>query len=363
MSRNRRRKPSSRSSAPPRRAAETAAGATPAEPAARREFPHPGPIDEPVRIALSAAAREAMTAHARESLDAEVCGVLVGELCEDAEGTWVSARAAVRGTSTRRGGTHVTYTQETWRQIHETIDRDYPDLKIVGWYHSHPGFGVTFSDMDRFIQENFFSAPGQFALVMDPIGGEEAVCVNGSAGIVHVGRIWVDGRPLACRLPARDDEEEATEASGPRGADAPAAATGAVVRRLDALEQRLQQVLQALDEERSSRHTIRLAVGMLAAVALLIWIGFTLLEGLWAPPRPPERVHWFEVPVSIEGEEAILGVEIVKWQLPERLQEAYRQAIIEQFVEGVRRRQEAEREAAEAEAAEPPRAPPQENPP
>ena len=36
-------------------------------------------------------------------------------------------------------------------------------LKIVGWYHTHPGFGVEFSEMDLFIQQNFFGGPAQIA--------------------------------------------------------------------------------------------------------------------------------------------------------------------------------------------------------
>lgn len=41
----------------------------------------------------------------------------------------------------------------------------------MGWYHSHPGFGLFLSDYDAFIQQNFFGAPGQVALVVDPVEG------------------------------------------------------------------------------------------------------------------------------------------------------------------------------------------------
>ena len=45
--------------------------------------------------------------------------------------------------------------------------------KIVGWYHSHPGFGVFLSEHDLFIQQNFFSNPQQVAWVYDPHTDEE----------------------------------------------------------------------------------------------------------------------------------------------------------------------------------------------
>jgi hypothetical protein len=57
--------------------------------------------------------------------------------------------------------------------IYKIKDRDYPDERIVGWYHSHPGFGVFLSDHDTFIHKNFFSAPQQVAWVYDPHSDEE----------------------------------------------------------------------------------------------------------------------------------------------------------------------------------------------
>jgi hypothetical protein len=47
------------------------------------------------------------------------------------------------------------------------------DARIVGWYHSHPGFGVFLSDHDTFIHNNFFSSPQQVAWVYDPHSDEE----------------------------------------------------------------------------------------------------------------------------------------------------------------------------------------------
>ena len=43
-----------------------------------------------------------------------------------------------------------------------------PERIIVGWYHTHPGFGIFLSNMDAFIHENFFSFPWEPAYVFDP---------------------------------------------------------------------------------------------------------------------------------------------------------------------------------------------------
>jgi proteasome lid subunit RPN8/RPN11 len=70
-------------------------------------------------------------------------------------------------------GTHVTFTQDTWEHIYKVKDSEYPDDRIVGWYHSHPGFGVFLSDHDTFIHKNFFSSEQQVAWVYDPHSDEE----------------------------------------------------------------------------------------------------------------------------------------------------------------------------------------------
>ena len=46
------------------------------------------------------------------------------------------------------------------------------DLRIVGWWHSHPNFGCFLSSTDLHTQEFFFSEPYQVALVIDPIRDE-----------------------------------------------------------------------------------------------------------------------------------------------------------------------------------------------
>ena len=102
--------------------------------------------------------------HARAHSKTEVCGVLIGE---DASGT-IEIRASIEALNAAQAGTHVTFTQDAWEAIYRVKDELYPEERIVGWYHSHPGFGVFLSEHDMFIQQNFFSSPGQVAWVYDP---------------------------------------------------------------------------------------------------------------------------------------------------------------------------------------------------
>jgi proteasome lid subunit RPN8/RPN11 len=107
--------------------------------------------------------------HCRSSMKAEVCGVLIGT----EEDGMTTVQACIAGASAVQAGTHVTFTQDTWEHIYKVKDREYPELRIVGWYHSHPGFGVFLSDHDTFIHQNFFLSPQQVAWVYDPHSEEE----------------------------------------------------------------------------------------------------------------------------------------------------------------------------------------------
>src|SRR5215469_12242086 len=116
--------------------------------------------------------------HARSCSKTEVCGVLIGQ---DRDRR-VQIAACIKGENAEGAGAHVTFTQDTWEHIYKIKDEKYPDERIVGWYHSHPGFGIFLSEHDTFIHKNFFSSPGQIAWVYDPHSDEEG-CFG-----------WVDGQ-------------------------------------------------------------------------------------------------------------------------------------------------------------------------
>src|SRR4051794_991725 len=65
----------------------------------RRTFPGPRQADVLLRVALERSAYAELIAHAKESLEVEVCGVLVGQVCEDDAGRFVHVEAVIRGTA------------------------------------------------------------------------------------------------------------------------------------------------------------------------------------------------------------------------------------------------------------------------
>ena len=103
----------------------------------------------------------------RASKHAEVGGMFVGFLCWD-DGPFVVVEAAIEGKYTDNRSSSVTFTSQTWDYVHEQKDRLDPKLKIVGWYHTHPSFGVFLSKYDLFICRETFNAPFHIAYVFDP---------------------------------------------------------------------------------------------------------------------------------------------------------------------------------------------------
>jgi proteasome lid subunit RPN8/RPN11 len=131
--------------------------------------PEPAVAAAGPRVEVTSQVLRDIRQHARSSMNAEICGVLIGGV----QGEKTVVDASIQGEEARQGGSHVTFTQDTWTHIYKIKDAEYPDKRIVGWYHSHPGFGIFLSEHDTFIHKNFFSDPSQIAWVYDPHSDEE----------------------------------------------------------------------------------------------------------------------------------------------------------------------------------------------
>ncbi|HKB35144.1 MAG TPA: Mov34/MPN/PAD-1 family protein, partial [Gemmataceae bacterium] len=158
------------------------------------EVAFPGGRNQAFRVFFRPDAHDGIWKHAGETPSVEICGVLVGNLAKDADGPFVLVSNIIRGEAAANKFAEVTFTHETWAKINEQMDSQFKDLSIVGWYHSHPDFGVFLSDRDRFIQEHFFSGPGQVALVVDPVRRTEGVFVWEKGKPALAPHCWVGDR-------------------------------------------------------------------------------------------------------------------------------------------------------------------------
>jgi proteasome lid subunit RPN8/RPN11 len=114
---------------------------------------------------------DAIERHALRDTSVELGGILLGFECLDEQTgepfVWITR--AIEAKHYENTQASFTYTHDSWAEITRERDEKHPDLDIVGWYHTHPDFGIFLSGHDLFIHHNFFAQPLQVAYVVDPI--------------------------------------------------------------------------------------------------------------------------------------------------------------------------------------------------
>jgi proteasome lid subunit RPN8/RPN11 len=151
------------------------------------ERPFPGDGDERQRyfqVVCKRSVLKDIACHGHSSREIEVCGVLVGNVYRDEVGPYLFVEASIRGEFATNHAAQVTFTSATWSHIHDALEQHHSGQRIVGWYHTHPGFGIFLSGMDLFIHEHFFNLPWQVAYVYDPLRDEEGMF------------LWRQGKPV-----------------------------------------------------------------------------------------------------------------------------------------------------------------------
>lgn len=156
------------------------------------------PAGRGFRVCFAAAAHEAVWAHARGTLAAgeaikEIGGVLIGEVFRDEGGPFLEIKASIVAEHTRNEGTEVAFTPETWAQINRIKDSEHPDDRIVGWYHTHPNFGIFLSERDKFLHRTAFPQSWAVAYVVDPVQSLEGVFVWSAGEPKETAEYWVGG--------------------------------------------------------------------------------------------------------------------------------------------------------------------------
>jgi len=118
-------------------------------------------------IVISESIESEIEKHCFSETQVEVGGFLVGKI----EGEHTNVLAALPSLKAVSTQVNLTITHEAWSDALSDVEKNYSGMNIVGWYHSHPGFGLFLSEYDSFIQENFFVDPNHVALVVDPLEG------------------------------------------------------------------------------------------------------------------------------------------------------------------------------------------------
>lgn len=121
-----------------------------------------------VKVYIHQDTYNAIERFSRSDMNRELGSILLGEYSQYSNKMHVVISHHIEAKYTDATASTLTFTHETWDYVHKEHETLYPNQKILGWQHTHPGYGIFLSHYDIFIQENFFNLPFQVAYVVDP---------------------------------------------------------------------------------------------------------------------------------------------------------------------------------------------------
>jgi proteasome lid subunit RPN8/RPN11 len=129
------------------------------------------------RVYVLESAHKKMLHHVRQRLDVESGGILIGYpfRTPDSSTTFVVIIDIVVNKSNDRSSVHFTVSPEETLESRLLIEKKFPGLMSVGWYHSHPGLHVFLSSQDMTIVRSIYNASWNVAWVIDPINNTEGI--------------------------------------------------------------------------------------------------------------------------------------------------------------------------------------------
>lgn len=102
-----------------------------------------------------------------QDLRRERGGFLLGGVYFDTR-PYLEIRAFTPAEAAISAAASLRFTRETWIGLNKDIAAKFPNEKVLGWHHTHPGLGVFLSSYDLFIHKHFFPERWQIAVVVDP---------------------------------------------------------------------------------------------------------------------------------------------------------------------------------------------------
>jgi proteasome lid subunit RPN8/RPN11 len=131
--------------------------------------PYESPEEGDLPIFVDLDVMRDIESHAVSDTSVELGGVLLGGQHQDDQGRpFVVVTDSLRAHHFEATKGSFKFTHDTWEKISRERDEFPENLQMVGWYHTHPDWGVFLSSMDMFICDNFFNRPLDLALVVDP---------------------------------------------------------------------------------------------------------------------------------------------------------------------------------------------------
>ncbi|RWS21652.1 26S proteasome non-ATPase regulatory subunit 14-like isoform X2, partial [Leptotrombidium deliense] len=156
------------------------------------------PIDAPLadtaeQVYISSLALLKMLKHARAGVPMEVMGLMLGEFVDDYTVTVVDVFAMPQsGTGVSVEAVDPVFQTKMLDMLKQTAR---PEM-VVGWYHSHPGFGCWLSGVDINTQQSFEALSNKsIAVVVDPIQSVKGKVVIDAFRLIDTKKIVLRQEP------------------------------------------------------------------------------------------------------------------------------------------------------------------------
>jgi proteasome lid subunit RPN8/RPN11 len=102
----------------------------------------------------------------------EVGGFMIGDLYSHRGVQYIEIEGYIEAEHAIQTAASLRFTHDTFESRTRRMDREFPDRKVVGWHHTHPGYGVFLSSTDTYTHGTHFNLPWMVALVVDPRAGQ-----------------------------------------------------------------------------------------------------------------------------------------------------------------------------------------------
>jgi len=125
---------------------------------------------EELQVWMNKEALEELEEQASDTPEHEVFGVLAGEYCVFGENEllFVMVDKIIKSKTAKSEAARVWVSEDDWNALYDERISRFPHLRQVGWYHSHPNWGVFLSGADLDIHSTYFRRDSYITFVCDP---------------------------------------------------------------------------------------------------------------------------------------------------------------------------------------------------
>ena len=121
-----------------------------------------------MHIFLTESILQEVVSWSKTDLHHELGGVFVGDLYAYRGVSYLEIAGYIKAQHYEHTAASFRFTHDTWSAITREREDRYGDKVVVGWHHTHPGYGIFLSGTDMFSHRSFFNLTWMFALVVDP---------------------------------------------------------------------------------------------------------------------------------------------------------------------------------------------------